>query len=137
MPRRPLSMAQQSRNLPAAIRGLYGSLTSKTRTPSQSEASFNWLGYDSRDGKGERIIWGDRANYYRPLITPDGQQIVISDRQTRKIYVIKWDESRPRLLKEPGCATEVWQDPNTGKIWVYYQENPNDFHEAGFAISNR
>ena len=85
------------------------------------------VGYDSRDGKGERIIWGDRANYYRPLITPDGQQIVISNRQTRKIYVIKWDESRPRLLKEPGCATEVWRDPNTGKIWVYYQENPNDF----------
>ena len=85
------------------------------------------VGYDSRDGKGERIIWGDRANYYRPLITPDGQQIVISDRQTRKIYVIKWDESHPRLLKEPGCATELWRDPNTGKIWVYYQENPNDF----------
>ncbi len=85
------------------------------------------VGYDSRDGKGERIIWGDRANYYRPLITPDGEQIVISNRQTRKIYVIKWDESRPRLLKEPGCATELWQDPNTGKIWVYYQENPNDF----------
>ena len=84
-------------------------------------------GYDSRDGRGERIIWGDRANYYRPLITPDGQQIVFSNRQTRKIFVIKWDGSRPRLLKEPGCASQVWRDPQTGKTWVYYQENPDDF----------
>ena len=85
------------------------------------------MGYDSRDGKGERLIWGDRANYYRPLITPDGQQIVISNRQTRKIYVVNWDGSPPRLLKEPGCASEVWRDPNTGKTWVYYQEDPNDY----------
>ena len=85
------------------------------------------VGYDSRDGKGERIIWSDRANYYRPLITPDGQQIVISNRQARKIYVVAWDGSRPRLLKEPGCASEVWRDPKTGKTWVYYQVNPNDY----------
>ena len=84
------------------------------------------VGYDSRDGKGERIIWSDRANYYRPLITPDGQQIVISNRQARKIYVVAWDGSRPRLLKEPGCASEVWREPNTGKTWVYYQEDPNN-----------
>ena len=89
-------------------------------------SALQLVGYDSRDGKGERIIWGDRANYYRPLITPDGQQIVISDKQARKIYVIAWDGSGPRLLKEPGCATEVWRDPNTGRIWVYYQEDPND-----------
>ncbi len=87
------------------------------------------VGYDSRDGKGERIIWGERANYYRPLITPDGEQIVFSNKQTRKIWVIKWDGSRPRLLKEPGCATEVWCDPKTGKTWVYYQEDPNDFNK--------
>jgi len=102
-------------------------------TDSENKDSFaerdrlQLVGYDSRDGKGERVIWGDRANYYRPLITPDGQQIVFSNRQTRKIYVIEWDGSRPRLLKEPGCASEVWRDPNTGKTWVYYQEDPNNF----------
>lgn len=85
------------------------------------------VGYDSRDGKGERIICADRANYYRPLITPDGQGIVFSNRQTRRIYVVKWDGSRPRLLKEPGCATDVWRDPQTGKTWVYYQESLADF----------
>ena len=39
------------------------------------------VGYDSRDGKGERIICAERANYYRPLITPDGERIVFSNRQ--------------------------------------------------------
>ena len=85
------------------------------------------MGFDSRDGKGERVIWGERANYYRPLITPDGDQIVFSNRKARKIYAVGWDGSRPRLLKESGCASEVWRDPKTGKTWVYYQENPNDY----------
>ncbi len=85
------------------------------------------VGYDSRDGKGERIIWAERANYYRPLITPDGEQIVFSNRQNLTIYVVKWDGSPPRLLKEQGCATEVWRDPQTGRTWVYYQESDRDF----------
>ena len=86
-------------------------------------------GYDSRDGRGERIIWGERGNYYRPLITPDGEHIVYSNRQTRKIFVIKWDGSPPRVLKDPGCAAQVWRDPQTGRTWVYYQENSADFHK--------
>ncbi len=85
------------------------------------------VGYDSRDGKGERIICAERANYYRPLITPDGERIVFSNQQNLTIYVVKWDGSPPRLLKEPGCATEVWRDPQTGKTWVYYQESVRDF----------
>ena len=44
-----------------------------------------------------------------------------------KIYAVGWDGSRPRLLRESGCASEVWRDPKTGKTWVYYQENPNDY----------
>jgi Concanavalin A-like lectin/glucanases superfamily len=85
------------------------------------------VGYDSRDGKGERIICSERANYYRPLITPDGERIVYSNRRNLTIYVVKWDGSSPKLLKQPGCATEVWRDPHTGKTWVYYQESLGDF----------
>jgi hypothetical protein len=85
------------------------------------------VGYDSRDGKGERIICAERANYYRPLITPDGERIVFSNRQNLTIYVVKWDGSPPQLLKASGCATEVWRDPHTGKTWVYYQESLRDF----------
>jgi hypothetical protein len=85
------------------------------------------VGYDSRDGKGERIICPERANYYRPLITPDGERIVYTNRQSLGIYVVKWDGSPPQLLKEPGCATDVWRDPHTGKTWVYYQESLGDF----------
>ena len=85
------------------------------------------VGYDSRDGKGERMICAERANYYRPLITPDGERIVFSNRQNLTIYVVNWDGSPPQLLKAPGCATEVWRDPETGKTWVYYQESLRDF----------
>jgi Concanavalin A-like lectin/glucanases superfamily len=85
------------------------------------------VGYDSRDGKDERIICDEKANYYRPLITPDGERIVYSNRKTLRIYVVKWDGSPPQLLKEPGCASEVWRDPETGKTWVYYQESLGDF----------
>jgi Concanavalin A-like lectin/glucanases superfamily len=85
------------------------------------------VGYDSRDGKGERIICAEKANYYRPLITPDGERIVYSNRKTLRIYLVKWDGSPPQLLKEPGCASEVWRDPETGKTWVYYQESLGDF----------
>jgi hypothetical protein len=85
------------------------------------------MGYDSRDGKGERTIWDVEDNYHRPLITPDGEQIVYSNRQKRKIYVIKWDGSPPRLLKEPGCASEVWRDPKTGRTWIYFQEDPDNY----------
>jgi hypothetical protein len=96
------------------------------------------MGYDSRDGRGERIIYGERSNYHRPLITPDGEQIVFSNRQTRKMYVINWDGSGLRLLKQPGCASEVWRDPQTGKTWVYYQENPDDYSKPvlRFAIDD-
>ena len=95
------------------------------------------VGYDSRDGKGERIICSERANYYRPLITPDGEQIVFSNRQNLTIYAVKWDGSSPKLLKQPGCASEVWRDPRTGKTWVYYQESLTGFHEACPPLSHR
>ena len=97
---------------------MFGSRMPRTKIASPGHNQLRLMGYDSHDGKGERVIWGERANYHRPLITPDGEQIVYSNRQTRKIYVIKWDGSRPRLLKEPGCASEVWLDPKTGKTAV-------------------
>jgi Concanavalin A-like lectin/glucanases superfamily len=102
-------------------------------TDAQNKDSFaarnqlQLVGYDSRDGKGERIICPERANYYRPLITPDGEQIVFSNLQNHTIYAVKWDGSGRRILKAPGSATEVWRDPATGKTWVYYQESHSDF----------
>ena len=45
------------------------------------------VGYDSRDGKGERIICAERANYYRPLITPDGRADCLQQqRKPSRIY---------------------------------------------------
>jgi Concanavalin A-like lectin/glucanases superfamily len=102
-------------------------------TDAQNKDSFaarsqlQLVGFDSRDGKGERIICPERGNYYRPLITPDGEHIVFSNLQNHTIYVVKWDGSGRRILKTPGSASEVWRDPHTGKTWVYYQESHSDF----------
>ena len=49
------------------------------------QKNLQLVGYDSRDGKGERIICAEKANYYRPLITPDGERIVYSNRKTLRI----------------------------------------------------
>src|SRR5687767_13038006 len=38
------------------------------------------MGFDSDDGRGERVILGERGSYVKPLITPDGRRIVYSTR---------------------------------------------------------
>lgn len=85
------------------------------------------LGYDSRDGRGERVILGERANYAKPLITPDGESIVFSVRRQQAVYAVDWDGSRLRRLAD-GFALDVWADPADGAQWVYVgvDETPTD-----------
>ncbi len=42
------------------------------------------MGFDSRDGRGERPILNEVQNYAKPLFTPDGKQIVFSDRYRKE-----------------------------------------------------
>jgi hypothetical protein len=44
------------------------------------------IGYDSRDGKGTRTILESLSNYYRPLLTPDGEQIVFTNRPECRVW---------------------------------------------------
>ncbi len=81
-------------------------------------------GYDSQDGRGERPLLPQIDNYFRPIITPDGQQVVVSNRVTRKISLVDWDSGTVRELGE-GVAVAVWQDPKPHGLlrrkttWVY------------------
>jgi len=87
-------------------------------------ATFGWgqrfalVGLDTRDGKGERGILPGPANFFRPLITPDGQQVVYTDQDENAVYVVNWDGSGKRKVND-GLAAALWQDPQTGEIWVY------------------
>ena len=76
------------------------------------------MGYDSEDGKGERIILSGPENFFRPLISPSGQQVIFSDFHQRKVQIIDWSGEDRRYLTK-GRALAVWQDPVNGIEWVY------------------
>ncbi len=84
------------------------------------------MGYDSRDSKGTRTILESLSNYYRPLLTPDGEQIVFTNRPECRTYVVNWDGSGLRVLKENAAASAVWRDPKSGEVWVYAQKSATD-----------
>jgi hypothetical protein len=76
------------------------------------------MAYDSRDGKDARAILPDEGSYFRPLITPDGQQVVFTDTSKGKIFVVNWDGSDLQEVR-PGLAAALWRDQETGVTWVY------------------
>ncbi len=80
--------------------------------------NFRLMGYDSRDGKKERALLKETQNFYKPIITPDGKKVVVSSRSRHEIYLVDFKKGKKKLLGK-GVAIDVWQDPATGKIWVY------------------
>ena len=76
------------------------------------------LGYDSADGRGERVIQNALRNYCKPLLTTDGSRIVCTDLTLNKMFVVDWDGKNRRILGN-GFALDVWRDPETGAEWVY------------------
>ncbi len=120
------------------IEALTGAFTrivwAQQQNPAKTDAHangtrFKLLGWDTRDGKGERVILDQVTNYARPLLTPDGKRIVFTNKGTRKdskgrksyrprCFVVNWDGSGLKELGE-GYADDVWADPDTGWLWVY------------------
>jgi hypothetical protein len=79
------------------------------------------IGFDSDDGKGERVILGERRSRTMPRITPRGDRIVFSSRIVPgppEIFVVNWDGSGFRKLAD-GYAMALWQNPADGSEWVY------------------
>ncbi len=76
------------------------------------------MAYDSEDGKGVRAMSDRIDNYYKPLFTPDGETILVSVRNKHTIYTINFDSGRMKKFAS-GVAVAVWQDPASGKNWVY------------------
>lgn len=76
------------------------------------------MGFDTDDGRGERCILANPANYTKPMLTPDGNRIIFSNRQERKIYIVGFDGSGLKSLAS-GVALAVWRDALTETDWVY------------------
>lgn len=95
-------------------------------------------GYDSRDGRGERPLLPKVDNWFKPLITPDGSQVIVSNRAKRQMYMVEWESGKVRELGE-GVAVAVWQDPKPSFLlrrtttWVYCLSGPQPENKYGSA----
>jgi hypothetical protein len=79
------------------------------------------MGFDSEDGRGERVILGQRGSYVKPMITPRGDRIVFSTRVKpgpAEIFIVNWDGSDRRKLGD-GFALGLWRNPVDDGEWVY------------------
>lgn len=86
-------------------------------------------GYDSRDGRGERPLVPVIGNFFKPLITPDGNHVIVTNRKTRLMYLVEWETGNIKELGS-GVAVAVWQDPKPSfflrktTTWVYCFSGP-------------
>jgi len=75
------------------------------------------MGYDSRDGRGERVILPGPGNFAKPMLLDDGETIIFSNAVDGYVYGVNWKGTESvRLVK--GRALEVWRD-RSGVDWVY------------------
>jgi hypothetical protein len=104
--------------------------------PRASGLQLVLMGFDSHDGRGERVILGTPGSYVQPLLTPRGDRIVFSSRAIPgppEVFIVNWDGTGLRTLAD-GFALDVWEHPEDGSEWVYMG---TDSEEAGFATVSR
>lgn len=77
------------------------------------------MGFDTDDRQGERCLLTNLSNYAKPMLTPDGQKIVFSNRQKGQIKVVGWNDSSSLKIIGAGIALAVWRDSLTETDWVY------------------
>lgn len=138
------SSAPQTLQGPAAeVRALTGARTRVVwvqgdgTDPYAAGDRLTLMGFDTDDGRGERVILGERGSYVKPLLTPRGDRIVFSSRPTRpegpEVFIVGWDGSGLKRLAK-GFALAVWQDPADRSEWVYVG---TDNKEYDFATVSR
>ncbi len=81
-------------------------------------ARLRLAGYDSRDGRGERVILPGPAPMQKPLFTPDGERVVYSVIGEDAAYIVNWDGTGHRRLAD-GLAVAAWRDPEDSRDWIY------------------
>jgi len=93
------------------------------------------MGLDTDDGKGERVIVGEKGSYLKPLLISNGKRILYSshgkDPADVKVFVVNWDGTGKRELTN-GFALAVWIETANGRDWVYVgtdnsTKSPYDF----------
>ena len=109
--------------------------------PFGQQDDYRLVGFDNRAG-GFRMISGERGNFTRPLLTPDGSGVVFTDRHSGErtsgegasarlpdrgpykgtkdavIKLIPWAGGASKTLG-PGFVVALWRDPRSGQDWAY------------------
>ena len=67
------------------------------------------MGYDSRDGRGERVLLKRRASYAKPLITPSGNEIVYTLRAQNAVFAVPWGKRRRRASTQRSVGKLRWR----------------------------
>lgn len=83
------------------------------------------MGFDSRDGRGEREMLPGPAPYQKPLLTPCGNWVVFTDRLQETIRLVDW-EGHAVLDLATGTALALWRDPENDDLWIYAGRDRTD-----------
>lgn len=78
--------------------------------------------YDSTVGK-EEILLEQVGSYGNPMLSPDGDWVVFSDRTTNRIFKVPFAGGETELVST-GFAAELWRDPATGQDTVFVARDP-------------
>jgi hypothetical protein len=84
------------------------------------------MGFDTDDGRGERVILEQRGSYVKPMLTSRGDEIVYSTHPElgdASVHVVSFDGSGTRRF-DRGFAMAVWRDPSDGGDWIYIGSRP-------------
>jgi hypothetical protein len=108
--------------------------------PTASGTGLVLMGFDTDDGKGERVILGERGSYIKPLLIGRGQRIVYTSHGAAPhdvaTFIVNWDGSGRRQLAS-GAGLAVWQDPANGQDWIYLGTENSPRAAGDFATVSR
>ena len=96
-------------------------MSPKGSDPFLTKNSHQLMGFDTANNESPVPILRHLSNYWKPLITPDGQRIVFSNFNKKEIFVVNWDGAGLKAISD-GLATDIWEDPASGIQWVYALE---------------
>jgi hypothetical protein len=111
---------------PARLVWVHDPSESSSDTFAESE-SLHLMGWDPREGGPRRLV-ATPGNYGRPLLTPDGQHIIFTEKRVRRrddtrhfrprIRIADWETGTVRTLGH-GFAVATWAEPGTKRPWIY------------------
>ena len=143
-PKPALAAAAPAPARPRSSAAVYGLTGAHTRAvwvqgdgtdPYAAGSNLVLMGLDTDDGKGERVIVGEKGSYLKPLLISGGKRILYTshgkDPNDVRVYIVNWDGSGKRELT-PGFALAVWIETANNRDWVYVgtgntPKTPGDF----------